>query len=204
MGRAFMEGRPVQVEDVLVDPDYDARTLEVLQRVAGYRTFLGIPILQNGVPIGVIGCGRRKVSSFTAKQIELVKVFADQAVIAIENTRLFEAEQARTRELQEALEYQTATSEVLGVIGRSPNDAEPVFEAVGQSAARLCGADFMAVVVYDGSLMHVASRIAGDRAPERFDAMYPRPPDRTQIGGARVKRAPRCDWLGQAQSLERS
>ena len=89
IGRAFLDGQPVHVEDVLIDPDYDPRTLEVLQRAATYRSYLGIPIIRNGVPIGAIGCGRREVKPFTAAQIELVKTFADQAVIAIENVRLF-------------------------------------------------------------------------------------------------------------------
>src|SRR5262245_25528774 len=89
MGRAFLEGCPVHVKDIDADPAYDPRTREVLQRGETYRTFLGVPILRDGVPIGVIGCGRHKVRPFTAAQIELVKSFADQAVIAIENVRLF-------------------------------------------------------------------------------------------------------------------
>lgn len=89
IGRAFLDGRPVHVADVRKDPDYDPKTLEVLQRAAPYRTYLGIPILQDGAPIGVVACGRREVKPFTPAQIELVKTFADQAVIAIENVRLF-------------------------------------------------------------------------------------------------------------------
>ena len=85
IGRAFVDGRPVHVEDVQADPDYDPRTLAVLQQAAPYRTYLGIPILRDGVPIGAIGCGRRRVKPFTEAQIELVQTFADQAVIAIEN-----------------------------------------------------------------------------------------------------------------------
>ncbi len=100
IGRAFVEGRPVHVRDVRADPEYDPRTLEVLQRAAPYRTYLGVPILRDGVPIGVIGCGRRQVKPFTAAQVELVKTFADQAVIAIENVRLFTELEARNSELR--------------------------------------------------------------------------------------------------------
>jgi GAF domain-containing protein len=113
MGCAVVDGRPVHIEDVQADPAYDPRTLEVLQRAAAYRTVLGVPILRNGVPIGVIACGRRAVRPFTPAQIDLVKTFADQAVIAIENVRLF-------NETKEALEQQTATSEILRVIASSP------------------------------------------------------------------------------------
>ena len=99
MGRAFVEGRTVHVEDVLADPDYDRRTREILQSLTGYRTFLGVPVLRDGKPIGVIGCARRAVKPFTAAQIELVSTFADQAVIAIENARLFNDLRDRTDEL---------------------------------------------------------------------------------------------------------
>ena len=104
MGRAFLDGRPVHVDDVLADPDYDVRTKSVLQQVAGYRTFLGVPILREGVPIGVIGSARREVKPFTAAQIELVKTFADQAAIAIENVRQFKELEARNRDLTDALD----------------------------------------------------------------------------------------------------
>jgi PAS domain S-box-containing protein len=99
MGRAFLEGRTVHVGDVLADADYDPRTREVLQSLTGYRTFLGVPILRDGQAIGVIGCGRREMRPFTGSQIDLVTTFADQAVIAIENARLFEDLRDRTDEL---------------------------------------------------------------------------------------------------------
>ncbi len=108
MGRALVEGRTVHVEDVLDDAEYDRQTQGPLLRVSRFRTFLGVPILRDGTPIGVIGCARREVRPFTATQIELVKTFADQAVIAIENVRLFTELEARNRDL-------TATSEILPV-----------------------------------------------------------------------------------------
>jgi signal transduction histidine kinase len=99
MGRAFVEGRMVHLDDVLADPDYDPRTREVLQSLTGYRTFLGVPVLRDGKPVGVIGCARRAVRPFTPAQIELVSTFADQAVIAIENCRLFNDLRQSTDEL---------------------------------------------------------------------------------------------------------
>ena len=117
-GRALLEGKSVQIEDVDRDPDY---SWDQAKRLGHFRTLLGVPLMRQGKPVGVISLGRRAVGPFTAKQIELVQTFADQAVIAIENVRLFEEVQARTAELQESLEYQTATSDVLNVISRSPS-----------------------------------------------------------------------------------
>ncbi len=141
IGRAFIDGAPVHVEDVRADPDYDPRTLAVLQQAAPYRSYLGIPILRDGVPIGAIGCGRRRVKPFTRAQIELVQTFADQAVIAIENVRLFSELRARNRDLTDALDQQTATAEVLKVISQAQADVQPVLEALAESATRLFGAE---------------------------------------------------------------
>jgi GAF domain-containing protein len=159
MGRAFIDRVSVQFEDVLADPTYDPRTREVLQRPLGYRTFMAVPIIRNGKPIGTIGCGRRKVMPFTARQIALVQTFADQALIAVENVRLFEAEQQRTRELSESLEQQTATSEVLRVISASPGDLEPVFQAMLTNAMRICEAEFGLLYRFDGTRFHPAAGV---------------------------------------------
>ncbi|MGE5271566.1 MAG: GAF domain-containing protein, partial [Thiohalocapsa sp.] len=135
MGRAFVDAVPVQIDDVLSEVDYDPKTLAVLQPAAQYRSCLGVPIMRDAEPIGVIFCGRRQVKPFTGKQVELVQTFAEQAIIAIENARLI-------TETREALEQQTATAEVLGVINASPGNLAPVFDAMLEKAMRLCRAEF--------------------------------------------------------------
>src|SRR5262249_54998605 len=146
----FLEGKIVHVPDVRADPDYD-----VLDRQFNVRTALGVPLLREGTPIGVIILQRSTVRPFTDKQIELVETFADQAVIAIENVRLFDEVQARTRELSEALEQQTATSEVLGVIAASPTNIQPVLQAVAESACRLCEAYDSVIHLCEGERLHL-------------------------------------------------
>ena len=118
---------------------------------------LGVPLLREGTPIGILLLMRRSVQPFTDKQIELVETFADQAVIAIENVRLFEAEQQRTRELSEALEQQTATSDVLKVISGSLNDLKPVFETIGRRAEKLCDAEISVISMVDGDQIRLVS-----------------------------------------------
>ena len=179
IGRAFVDARPAHIRDVSKDPDYDPQTLRVLQRAAPYRTYLGIPILRDGVPIGAIGCGRRRVKPFTAAQIELVKTFADQAVIAIENVRLFKEAEARNRDLTEALERQTATSEVLRVISSFQTDVQPVFDAIAAKALDLCRATTGWVYRFDGELIHIAA--AHSLRPDAVEVVrqsYPMPPSR--------------------------
>src|SRR5262249_16666717 len=136
-GRAFLEGEIVHVPDVRADPDY-----VVLDRQFNVRTALGVPLLREGTPIGVIILQRSTVRPFTDKQIELVSTFGEQAVIGIENVRLFEEVQARTRELSESLERQTATSEVLQVVSSSPGELKPAFDAMLRNAVRICGAKY--------------------------------------------------------------
>jgi len=147
VGRVLLEKRTVQVKDVQADPEYE---LSEIIRIGDYRTVLGVPLLREGVPIGVIFLSRCRVRPFTDKHIELVKTFADQAVIAIENARLFDEVQAKTRDLEESLQQQTATTDVLKVISRSPGELEPVFRAVLENATRICEAKFSNLFLLEG------------------------------------------------------
>src|SRR5262249_21200796 len=161
VSRVLLEGISVQIPDVLADPEFKLRELA---RVGNFRTLLGVPLLRERVTIGVFVLQRGAVCPFSDKQIKLVETFADQAVIAIENTRLFEAEQQRTRELTEALEQQTATSEVLRVISSSPGDLQPVFAAMLENAVRVCDAKFGNIYRWDGELFHFLAAFNTPRA----------------------------------------
>ena len=153
-GRAVLERQAVHIPDCRADPDY---TYFDYQAVGKYRSMLGVPLLSDGAPIGVITLLRTAVAPFTDKQIDLVKTFADQAVIAIDNVRLFEAEQQRTRELTESLQQQTATADVLKVISRSTVDLQTVLNALIESATRLCGATRGHIFQFDGEVLRFAA-----------------------------------------------
>jgi GAF domain-containing protein/CheY-like chemotaxis protein len=150
IGRALAERRPVQISDIGADSEHVGQQAA---REGFIRTILGVPLLREGEAIGAFGLSRQRVEPFSDRQIDLVRTFADQAVIAIENVRLFEAEQQRTKELTESLEQQTATADVLRVISSSPGDLKPVFDAVLTNATRLCQANFGNLFLYeDGAL----------------------------------------------------
>jgi GAF domain-containing protein/anti-sigma regulatory factor (Ser/Thr protein kinase) len=169
-GRAILEGRPIHVPDISAHPDLGSQDQV---RAEGLRTLLAVPLLREGDPIGALTLSKKEVKPFTDNQIELVTTFADQAVIAIENTRMFEAERTRTRELAEALEQQTATSEVLQVISGSRGELEPVFAAMLENAVRICGASFGNLLLYDGEkFRHVALH----NAPQAWVAEQERDP----------------------------
>ena len=144
IGRALSTKKPVQIADVTDDEAYRkgdplrVRTVNLL----GARTAVWIPLMLGQQPIGALAIFHQEVRPFTATQIELVQTFGEQAVIAIENARLFEEVQTRTAELTESLEYQTATSDVLGVISRSPSDVQPVLDAIVVTASSLCQSDY--------------------------------------------------------------
>src|SRR5262249_55377827 len=169
VGRVMLEGRAVHIHDVLADPEFTFGG----RKVSGARTMLGVPLLRQGTPIGVINLQRKTVRPFTDKQIELVTTFADQAVIAIENVRLFDEVQSRTRELSESLEQQTATSEVLRVISSSPGELEPVFQTMLENATRICEAKFGNLLLYDGEAFR---RVALYNAPQAWEELTRRDP----------------------------
>jgi len=143
VGRVALEARPVQIPDVLADPEYGWK--EGLA-VGGFRTMLGVPLIREGEVIGVLGAFRSEVKPFADDQVDLLRTFADQAVIAIENVRLF-------NETKEALAQQTATSDILKVIARSPTDVQPVLDAIAENAARVCGASDAHVYRVDGAVL---------------------------------------------------
>src|SRR5262245_57827573 len=185
-GRAILDRQTIHVADLQAEMEEYPQSSDLARR-HGMRTALVQPLMREGAAIGVIGIRRKEVRPFTEKQIELLKVFADQAVIAIENTRLFEAEQGSKRELQESLEYQTAISDVLNVIGRSPTDVRPVFDVIAKSAAQLCVAQFCHVFRFDGDVIHfAASQGLTVEAIALIKRGYPMLPGRASISGRTI------------------
>jgi len=156
-GRTVLERKPVHVLDLQAETE-EFPEGSIFAKRLGHRTTLGVPMLREGVAVGTIHLRRAEVRPFTDKQIELVETFADQAVIAIENVRLFKAEQRRSREVAEALERQTATSEVLQVISSSPGELQPVFDAILENATRLCEASYGNLWLCEGELLRMGAR----------------------------------------------
>jgi two-component system, NtrC family, sensor kinase len=148
VGRAILDRQVAHIHDIRRDPEYRVTVGQM-----SFRTVLAVPLLREGKAVGAMGLWRREVQPFSDKQIALVKTFADQAVIAIENVRLFKELDERNAELREALEHQTATAEVLGIISRSPTDVQPVLDAIVESAARVCGIDDVVLRLHEGNVM---------------------------------------------------
>jgi two-component system, NtrC family, sensor kinase len=200
-GRVIRDRRTIHIEDVLALPDTEFPETLARQRRAPYptRTVLATPLLREGVPIGIIWMRRTEVRSFTDKQIALAKTFADQAVIAIENVRLFKELEARNRELSESLEQQTATSELLKVIGRSTFDLQPVFETLAENAVRLCGAKQSSIFRFDGRLLRVVATHNASPETRAFLEQNPIAPGR-HSGSARAARERRTIHIHDARS----
>src|SRR5262249_33383904 len=172
--RAILTGTIVYIPDIREDPEY--RLHSIAQAVV-YRSVLAVPMLREGKPIGTVTVTGAEAGAFSPRQIELLKTFADQAVIAIENVRLFtelqEKNQALTQahaQVTEALAQQTATSEILRVISSSPTDVQPVFDAIARKALELCKSRTGAVYTFDGELIHAAThyRQTSDLTPKQL------------------------------------
>jgi two-component system NtrC family sensor kinase len=196
VGRVQLEGKSVQIIDVLADPEYTA--LET-QKLGGYRTHLGVPLLREGNLVGVLIVSRITVRPFEAKHIELVETFADQAVIAIENVRLFNEVKTKTDDLFEALQMQTATSDVLKVISRSAFDLQAVFNTLVTSAVELGGALTGTICVRDGDVFRYRDTIGAEHTSKLAQYLrdHPATPGRSTIAGrvllsGQVERIPDC------------
>jgi signal transduction histidine kinase len=151
-GRVVFDRQIIHIEDMQTEAEREFPDFYPIAKAAGVRTILGMPLMREDVAIGTLTIRRREQRRFTDKQIALLKTFASQAVIAIENVRLFKEIQERNAELREALEHQTATSEVLGIISRSPTDVQPVLDAIVESAARVCGVDDVVLRLAEGDM----------------------------------------------------
>ena len=179
-GRVFLEGRTIHIPDVLADPEFTA--FEHLSR-GNWRSNLGVPLLREGKTIGAFFLTRSDVKPFTSNEIELVTTFADQAVIAIENARLFDQVQVRTKELQESLEYQTAIGDVLEVISRSPSNIQPVLETIAETAQQLCQSEHAYIMLLDNGRYHLAAAKDARAARVKYLRDNPITPNRGSVVG---------------------
>src|SRR5262249_15748094 len=178
-GRALLEGKAIHIPDVQADPEYtfDAK------RFDAYRTIIGVPMLREGVPIGVMTLTRSEVRPFTERQIELVSTFADQAVIAIENARLLNDLHERRADLTEALQQQTGTADVLKVISRSTFDLQTVLDTLVESAARLCAADNCGVQMREGDEYRIRAHYGATCEAVQYALLHPLRADRSSTTG---------------------
>ena len=154
IGRALLEGTAIHIPDALTDPEY---TFTEGQRLGDFRAVLAVPMLREGIAIGVIAMTRKEPRAFTQKQIELATTFADQAAIAIGNVQLFDEVQAKTRDLEESLQFQTASAEVFKVISRSPDTLQPVFDVIVETSKELCRAEASTIFTLRDGRFYVAA-----------------------------------------------
>jgi GAF domain-containing protein len=162
VGRAAISRQVARIDDAWTDPLYEKKEDA---KIGKHRSMIGVPLMREDEPIGVIGLSRSEVDPFSDHEIELVTTFANQAVIAIESARLFEAEQQRTHELAESLEQQTATAEVLRVISSSRGELQPVFDAMLENAVRICDAKYGNIYSRDGNIFRL---VASCKTPRAF------------------------------------
>jgi two-component system, NtrC family, sensor kinase len=179
--RAILTRQVVHLPDVFADPTHDLRQQAA---AAGFRAALAVPMLRDEKPVGCVTVGRSQAGAYPERQIALLQTFADQAVIAIENVRLFKELEARNAELTDTLARQTATAEVLRAISRAQTDAQPVFDIIAESAQRLCGAGYGQVALYDGALLHMtAFHNVNPEGVEALRRRFPAPADRSSAMG---------------------
>jgi signal transduction histidine kinase len=182
MGRAICDMEPIQLEDQQAAGDEFARGREFARKF-GHRSILAVPLMREGRALGCILIRRTEVRPFEQRDVSLLTTFADQAAIAIENVRLFEAEQQRTRELSESLDQQTATAEVLKIIGRSTFDLQSVLDTLVESAARLCDADMASINRQTGEKYRQVASYGYSSEFNQFMAQHPIPARRGSIAG---------------------
>ncbi|KPK34452.1 MAG: hypothetical protein AMJ66_03700 [Betaproteobacteria bacterium SG8_40] len=184
LGRAILDRATAYIPDIREEKDY---LLHDLAKTVDYRSTFSVPLLRAGKPIGAISVSGSKPAMFSERQISLLQTFAEQALIAIENTRLFTELESRNRDLAESLEQQTATSEILRVINQSQTDVQPVFEAIANNAVKLCGATSGGVHTFDGKLIDIVA--AASFSPEGLEALrrtYPMSPNREGATGRAI------------------
>ena len=180
LGQVLRTKEALQAADIAAVPTHGDKTRQALINLAGARTLINVPMLKDNEVIGVIGVYRQEVRPFTDKQIGLVKSFAAQAVIAIENARLL-------NELRQSLEQQTATSEVLRVISRSATDLRPVFETIAHNSVHLCGATYGAVFRFDGEMISFAAHHNLEQtAIDAVHQMFPMRPNTSSLVGRTI------------------
>ncbi|MGA9054112.1 MAG: GAF domain-containing protein, partial [Pseudolabrys sp.] len=181
-GRAILDREIVHVPDVRADPEYSRE----LALAGGWRAVLAVPLLRNGTPVGALSAAKAEPKPFSDRQIQLLKTFADQALIAIENVRLFETEQQRSRELRESLQQQTATADVLKVISGSAFELQTVFNTLVESAMHLCEAEAATIWRPDGNVFKLSAHCGFSREFEEFCRQNPITPGGRGTVTARV------------------
>jgi GAF domain-containing protein/CheY-like chemotaxis protein/anti-sigma regulatory factor (Ser/Thr protein kinase) len=185
-GRAVLEGQTVHVADLPAEEGEFPESAESARRL-GFRAILCVPLMREASPVGVIALRRTEARLFTERQVAVLQIFADQAVIAIENVRLFTEVRARNADLTEALEQRTATAEILSVISQSPTDVRPVFETIVRSAVRLCGGLYGTAHGFDGELVSLAAHHnCTPQVLEALQRVFPMPPDRRMMSGRAI------------------